>query len=104
MRRRASRFHQKRQIRKVPLDGLALGQFVQSPEHKSMFESFGNWNFDYVYIDEKAMRNSASGWKRIGHALLPWRAKSANMVCPYNRKSKGRTYTTVGNQGLSLGH
>ena len=39
---------------KTPLDGLALAQFVQSPEHQSMFESFGKWNFDYVYIDEKA--------------------------------------------------
>jgi hypothetical protein len=39
---------------KVSLAGLAVAQFVQSPEHKSMFESFGNWNFDYVYIDEKA--------------------------------------------------
>src|SRR5204863_2375797 len=39
---------------KVPLEGLAMGQFVQSPEHQSMFESFGKWNFDYIYIDEKA--------------------------------------------------
>src|SRR6266853_96829 len=29
---------------KVSLEGLAIGQFVQSPEHNSMFESFGNWN------------------------------------------------------------
>src|SRR5690349_4722448 len=39
---------------KTPLDGLAVAQFVQSPEGKSMFESFGNWNFDYIYIDQKA--------------------------------------------------
>src|ERR1051325_3475787 len=39
---------------KVPLEGLAVAQFVQSPEHQSMFESFGKWNFDYIYIDEKA--------------------------------------------------
>src|SRR5579859_664143 len=39
---------------KTKLDGLALAQFVQSPEHQSMYESFGKWNFDYVYIDEKA--------------------------------------------------
>src|SRR5437867_11141769 len=39
---------------KVSLDGLTVAQFVQSPEHQTMFESFGNWNFDYVYIDEKA--------------------------------------------------
>src|SRR6266436_8333275 len=38
---------------KVPLDGLAVADFLQSPERKTMFESFGNWNFEYVYIDEK---------------------------------------------------
>src|SRR5262245_10732650 len=27
----------------TPLDGLAVVEFVQSPEGKSMFESFGNW-------------------------------------------------------------
>src|SRR5882672_7426711 len=35
---------------KIPLEGLAVAQFVQSPEHQSMFESFGKWNFDYVYV------------------------------------------------------
>src|SRR6266545_7315459 len=39
---------------RVPLEGLAVAQIVQSPEHKTMFESFGKWNFDYIYIDEKA--------------------------------------------------
>jgi hypothetical protein len=29
---------------KIPLEGLAVAQFVQSPEHQSMFESFGKWN------------------------------------------------------------
>ena len=42
---------------KVPLDGLSVAQFVQSPEHQTMFESFGSWNFDYVYIDEKALNH-----------------------------------------------
>src|SRR5256714_15069164 len=38
-------FISKGHYRKTPLDGLAVAQFVQSPEHQSMFESFGNWNF-----------------------------------------------------------
>src|SRR6059036_3069295 len=37
-------FITKGRYRKVAVDGLAVGKFVQSPEHKSMFESFGNWN------------------------------------------------------------
>src|SRR5207245_7065363 len=48
---------------KTSLDGLAVGQFVQSPEHKSMFESFGNWNFDYVYIDGKANEEQRAALK-----------------------------------------
>src|SRR3954469_4262276 len=57
---------------KVPLDGLAMGQFVQSPEHKSMFESFGNWNFDYVYIDEKANDEQRAALKEIAaHFFAP---------------------------------
>src|SRR5881628_1802992 len=50
---------------KVPLDGLAVGQFVQSPEHQSMFESFGKWNFDNVYIDEKANEQQREALKEV---------------------------------------
>src|SRR5262245_41125195 len=53
-------FIQKGRYGKTPLDGLAVVQFVQSPEGKSMFESFGNWNFDRVYIDEKANEEQRS--------------------------------------------
>src|SRR5206468_5107651 len=56
---------------KVPLEGLAVGQFVQSPEHKSMFESFGHWNFDYVYIDEKATPEQREALKEIALHLFP---------------------------------
>src|SRR6476661_7293232 len=47
-------FIEKGKFGKVSLDGLAVAQYVQSPENKSMFESFGNWNIDYLYIDDKA--------------------------------------------------
>jgi hypothetical protein len=31
-----------------------LCSLCRAPEGKSMYESFGNWNFDNVYIDERA--------------------------------------------------
>src|SRR5881409_1827225 len=58
-------FIEKGKYGKTPLDGLALAQFVQSPEGKSMFESFGNWNFDYVYIDDKASPEQREALKNI---------------------------------------
>ncbi len=39
---------------KVPLDGLAIAQVLQSPEGKSMMESMGSFNFNNIYLDEKA--------------------------------------------------
>ncbi len=47
-------FIQKGNYGKVRLDGLAIASMAQSPEGQSMMESFGNWNFAYNYIDEKA--------------------------------------------------
>src|SRR5476649_1805756 len=38
---------------KVKLDGLALSHFGQSPDNQTMMDSFGKWNFSYLYIDEK---------------------------------------------------
>src|SRR3954469_21205429 len=56
---------------KTSLDGLALGQFVQSPEHKTMFESFGNWNIDYVYIDEKANEEQRAALQELAQHFFP---------------------------------
>src|SRR6476469_7808796 len=50
---------------KTSLDGLGVAQFVQSPEGKSMFESFGNWNFDYTYIDERATPEQRAALKEL---------------------------------------
>src|SRR5882672_11344057 len=38
----------------VKLDGLAIASFGQSPDGQTMMCSFGNWNFSYLYVDEKA--------------------------------------------------
>src|SRR5438552_16836993 len=47
-------FIQKGNYGKVKLDGLAIATIGQSPEGQTMMESFGNSNFSYNYIDEKA--------------------------------------------------
>src|SRR5213593_982916 len=60
----------------TPLDGLAVAQFVQSPEHQSMFESFGKWNFDYVYIDEKATEEQRQALKELARHFFPPAART----------------------------
>src|ERR1051325_7490249 len=75
---------------KVALDGLAMGQFVQSPEHKSMFESFGNWNFDYVYIDESANEQQREALKELANHFFPLAAKKREYrFVPITRQIEG---------------
>jgi len=91
---------------KVSLDGLAVGQFVQSPEHKSMFESFGNWNFDYVYIDEKANDEQREALKEIAMHLFPVAAKTREYrMVAITREISGNEHTTkIGKYGTCSGH
>src|SRR5437764_13100723 len=81
---------------KVPLEGLAVAQFVQSPEHKSMFESFGNWNFDYVYIDESANEDQREALKELANHLFPLAAKKREYrYVPIKREIKGDEHLTT---------
>jgi hypothetical protein len=91
---------------KTRLDGLALTQFVQSPEGKSMFESFGNWNFDYVYIDEKANEDQRRALKELAAHLFPPAAKSREFrFAPITRRIEGREHIiAVGSYGSYSGH
>jgi hypothetical protein len=91
---------------RVPLDGLALAQFVQSPEHQSMFESFGNWNLDYVYIDEKATDEQRDALKELAAHFFPAAAKKREYrFVPITRKIEGDEHiTTVGKYALCSGH
>ena len=74
---------------KVPLEGLAVGQFVQSPEHQSMFESFGKWNFDYIYIDEKANEQQREALKELSLHFFPgflrtgWASQTLHKQAPF---------------------
>jgi len=91
---------------KVPLEGLAVAQFVQSPEHQSMFESFGKWNFDYVYIDEKASEQQRDALKELALHVFPLAAKSREYrYVPITRQIEGDEHiTTVGNYAVCSGH
>lgn len=91
---------------KVTLDGLAVGQFVQSPEHQSMFESFGNWNFDYIYIDEKANEQQREALKELALHLFPQGAKAREYrFVPITREIQGAEHTTtVGKYAVVSGH
>jgi hypothetical protein len=91
---------------KTPLDGLAVAQFVQSPEHQSMFESFGKWNFDYVYIDEKANEEQRAALKEIAKHLFPPAAKSREYrYVPISRRIDGAEHvSTVGDYSVVSGH
>src|SRR4051794_3129834 len=90
---------------KVPLDGLAVAQFVQSPEHQSMFESFGKWNFDYVYIDEKADENQRAALKELAQHFFPPPAKERKYrFVPIARKINGDEHTsTIANYAFCSG-
>jgi hypothetical protein len=91
---------------KTRLDGLAVAAFVQSPEHQSMFESFGNWNFDYVYIDEKADEAQREALKELAGHFFPPGAKSREYrYVPITRKIEGEEHiSTVGNYAFCSGH
>jgi hypothetical protein len=91
---------------RVSLDGLALAQFVQSPEGQSMFESFGNFNFDNVYIDEKANDEQREALKEIASHLFPPFAKTRNFkVVPITRAVEEKEHlVTVGVNGSFSGH
>jgi hypothetical protein len=90
----------------TPLAGLAVAEFVQSPEGKSMFESFGNWNIDNVYIDEKANAEQREALKDLAAHFFPPAAKKREFkYVPITRQIDGQEHiTTVGEYGVCAGH
>lgn len=91
---------------KTPLDGLAVAEYVQSPEGKSMFESFGNWNLEYVYIDEKANDDQRKALAELAKHFFPAGAKSREIrYVPITRQIDGQEHTVkVGNYSVCSGH
>lgn len=53
----------------VTLDGLAVATAGQSPAGKTMMESFGNWEFANIYVDERATPEQRKGLEAIMRAI-----------------------------------
>src|SRR6266699_5540822 len=100
-------FIQKGNYGKVKLDGLAVGSMSQSPEGESMMGSFGNWNFSFYYIDEKATPEQRKGLEAIGAKILEPGAskKTETRYVPITRKIEGKDHEiTLGQYGTFRGH
>ena len=100
-------FIEKGKYGNVKLDGLAVGNFGQSPDGKTMMCSFGNWNFSYVYIDEKANPEQRAALDAIAKETLPAGAskKTETRYIPITRKIVGKEHTiTLGQYGSFAGH
>jgi hypothetical protein len=100
-------FIQKGNYGKVKLDGLAIANMAQSPEGKSMMESFGKWNFSTNYIDEKANPEQRKALEAIAMTVLPAKNASQNFetkYVPITHKIEGKEHViTIGNVGSFRG-
>jgi hypothetical protein len=100
-------FIQKGNYGKVKLDGLAIAAMGQSPEGQTMTESFGNWNFSYDYIDEKATPEQRKALEAIAAKVLEPAAskKTETRYVPITRKIEGKDHEIVlGRYGSFRGH
>jgi hypothetical protein len=61
----------------VSLDGLSFAHYGQSPDGKTMMESFGAWDFSYLYLDERANAAQRKALEDISKTVMPW-ASSKN--------------------------
>ena len=92
---------------KVKLDGLAIGQFTQSPDNQTMMDSFGKWNFSYLYIDEKATPAQREALEAVGKIVTPYTGSALTkiQVVPIKRVSNGKeNRITVGEYAIIEGH
>ena len=100
-------FIQKGNYGRVKLDGLAVGNMSQSPEGQSMMGSFGDWNFSFYYIDEKATPEQRKGLEAIAAKILEPGAskKTETRYVAITRKIEGKDHEiTLGQYGSFRGH
>jgi hypothetical protein len=99
-------FIEKGHYGETKLDGLAVANFAQSPDGESMMESFGKWNFSYLYIDERATPEQRKALEDVGKQVLPIAASKNNKVryAAINRTIEGDDHEiTVGKFGSFRG-
>ena len=89
------------------LDGLVIATMSQSPEGQTMMESYGNWNFAYNYIDQKANPEQRKALEAIAVAILTpgVSKKTETRYVPITRKIDGKEHEiTLGQYGKFRGH
>ena len=100
-------FIQKGNYGKAKLDGLAIASIGQSPEGQTMMESYGNWNFAYNYIDERATPEQRKALEAIAAAVLTpdVSKKTETRYVPITRRIEGKEHQiTIGQYGTFHGH
>ena len=100
-------FIEKGSYGKTNIDGLAVATMGQSPEGQTMMESYGNWNFAYNYIDEKATPEQRKALEAIAGAILTpgVSKKTETRYVPITRKIDGKEHQiTIGQYGTFHGH
>lgn len=90
----------------IRVDGLAFARTGQSPDGITMMDAFGNWVFDYLYIDEKADAEQRKALEDIAWTIQP---KSSPTVetryVPITRTVQGKEHKiTIGNYGSFSAH
>lgn len=101
-------FIQKGNYGNVKLDGLAIANYAESPEDRTMMDSFGKWKFSTNYIDEKANPEQRKALEAIAAIVLPSNNASANFrtaYVPITRKIEGKDHIiTIGTVATFTGH
>jgi hypothetical protein len=90
----------------VKLDGLAIANMGQSPAGQSMMESYGNWNFSYYYIDEKATPEQRKALEALAKQVLvpDVSKKTETRYVPITRKIEGKEHQiSIGQYGTFHG-
>lgn len=100
-------FIQKGNYGNVKLDGLAMANMSQSPPGRGMMESFGDWNFSYNYIDEKATPEQRKALQAIAaQVMVPGASKKTETrYVAITRKMQDQEHQiTIGQYGTFHGH
>ena len=89
----------------VTLDGLAVATTGQSPAGKSMMESFGDWEFSNIYVDERATPDQRKGLEAIMRTMAGPASKNTQVrFVPLTRTVKDGVHTIhIGQHGSFAG-
>lgn len=77
----------------TPVDGLAFARMGQGPDGKIMFETHGNWIFDYLYIDERANAEQRKALEEIAWGIEPKASENVKVqYVPITRTIEGNEH------------